>query len=278
MAPTSGYTGSAVFERESLYLAKLPDGSYAKLWAISSSEVLVFYGTPTTSLLLADGRSGAVELSWDPLPDADQGYNVYRYAVYGEDHSRWEQIPLNDFAVTETTLTDRSVTRLRPYLWVVQAVRTDGSEGSSTTVAAGAAFVTDRTTVLSLDPASATLDGNAVPMTVPPVIRNHRVSVPASLLAHAGVAIRFKNDRESTVVRHFRENATTNEVYMTLDSTSFRVLTWMSEAPEEYEADAAPYMDGNEVMLPLRDIGRFLWITPTFDSRTRTVLLTWQEW
>jgi hypothetical protein len=125
-----------------------------------------------------------------------------------------------------------------------------------------------RTLVITLAPAGAKLDGAAVTVDSPPVIKNGRLMVPASLLANAGVKVDVAGD-QITLTR--RLDNVTYTVVMGLDSPDY---TWNGST---YKADVPPYKAGSVVMIPLRVAAPALGYGVTFNSTDRTATVNWFE-
>ncbi|HYF93451.1 MAG TPA: copper amine oxidase N-terminal domain-containing protein [Symbiobacteriaceae bacterium] len=268
--PTSGYAATAAVQLSRVYVAQLAGGGYAKFMLLQASPkvtVWFHFGTPTTSRLTLDGSGGTAVLSWDALPDAQLGYNIYRYEIL--EGNAYSVTLLNDFTVRETTFAD-TTSKNRYYLWVVIAIKENGAFGNSTTVAAGAVQAQQRSLVISLEPAAAKLNGANVVVPKAPVIRGGRLMVPASILTSAGVTVNF-DAGPGKVTLSRRIDTVTYTLVMTVDSTQY---TWNGAS---YEADVAPYKNGNEVMVPLRVVAPALGFGTTFNSEDRTATIQWYE-
>ncbi|HWI51859.1 MAG TPA: copper amine oxidase N-terminal domain-containing protein [Symbiobacteriaceae bacterium] len=267
-APQGGYAATAGVQLSRVYVAKLSGGTYAKFMVLQASPKVTIwfaYGSPTTSILTANGVGGHATLTWDALPDAALGYNVYRYEFL--DGNSYTVTTLNDFTVQDTTFTDNTALN-HYYLYMVQSIKANGGPGSLTTVAPVNVQSLQRSIVVTLAPAAAKLDGAPVALASAPVIRNGRLMVPASLLESAGVKV-TTGGGQVTLSRRL-ENVTYTTV-MTIDSPDY---TWNGS---QYKADVPPYMAGSTVMVPLRVVAPALGFGVNFDSTTRTATIQWFE-
>lgn len=267
--PGSGYSATAAVQLSRVYAMKLSDGSYAKFMLLQTSPKITIwfhYGTQTTSMLTADGTGSKATLSWDALPDAQLGYNVYRYEIL--ENNAYSVTLLNDFTVQGTTFTDNTA-KNRYYLYVVIAIKTNGAFGSSTTVAAVQVQSQQHNLVIATATGTAKLNGANVAMASAPVIRNGRLMVPATLLQSAGVQVTVEASGKITLSR--RIDTVTYTVVMNVDSTDY---TWNNSA---YQADVAPYKAGSTVMVPLRVVAPALGLGLSFNSADRTATVQWFE-
>ncbi len=267
--PTLGYTATADLQLSRVYLAQIPGGGYAKFMVLQASPKVTIwfhFGLPTTSVLQADGKDSHAVLTWDPLPDAAVGYNVYRYEVDGNSYTVTQ---LNDFTVQGTTFTDETA-KNRYYLWVVQAVKANGSPGATTTVAPATVQPKAYNLKISLTPPGAKLNDVNVVLATNPVIKHGRLMVPASLLTQTGTKVTVNAETGGvTLVR--RMESTTYTVVMSVESTEY---TWNGT---KYETDVQPYMQGAEVMVPIRTVAPILGLGLTFNSADMTATLQWYE-
>lgn len=106
--PGAGFSDSVDLQVSRVYVAALPGGDYAKFLVLQATPkvtVWFHYGRQTKSILKADGAQSRAVLTWDALPDAALGYNIYRYEVNDNSYSVTQ---LNDFRVLETTFTDET--------------------------------------------------------------------------------------------------------------------------------------------------------------------------
>lgn len=267
--PASGYSTSAPVQLSRVYVVQFPGGGYAKFILIQASPKVTIwfhYGTSTTSQLTADGANGHAVLTWNALADAQLGYHVYRYEV--QDNSYTVTL-LNDFTVQGTTFTDDTAEN-RTYLYVVIAIKSNGSFGSSTTVAAVSVQSVQRNLQISLVNGTAKLDSAAVAMDAPPVIKNGRLMVPATLLTSAGVTVTFDAATKHVTLSRRLANVTYT-VVMTVDAPEY---TWNGSS---YKADVPPYTAGSAVMVPLRVVAPALGFGLMFNSTNRTATLQWFE-
>lgn len=266
--PAAGYAATASLQLSRVYVAKLSNG-YAKFMVLQASPKVTIwfhYGVETTSVLKADGTGSHAVLTWDPLSDATQGYNIYRYEV---SDTSYTVTKLNDFAIKATTFTDNTA-RNRYYIYVVQALKAGGSPGSLTTAAPVQVTSQQRSMVIAMTPGTVTVDGAAVPVAVKPTIKNGLAMIPASLLTHAGVKVTFDAASGGLTMTRRLENVTYT-VVMTIDSPDY---TWNSTA---YQADVPPYKAGSEVMVPLRVVAPVLGLGVTFNSDDMTATVGWFE-
>ncbi|MDF2627884.1 MAG: Copper amine oxidase N-terminal domain [Symbiobacteriaceae bacterium] len=269
LLPGAGYADKAPLQLSRVYVAQLPGGTYAKFMVLQATPKVTLwfmYGTQTNSVLTVDGANSQAVLTWDALPDAALGYNIYRYEVNDNAYSITQ---LNDFTVQATTFTNETAAN-RYYLYVVQAIKEGGSPGSLTTVAA--VFVTHRarTLVVGLNAGSAKLDAGSVTVAAPPVIKRGLMMVPASLFQHAGVTVSFDASTGRLTMSR-RLEAVTYTMVMTIDSPDY---TWNGTA---YKTDVPPYKSGAEVMVPLRVVAPVLGFGVTFNSSTRAATIGWYE-
>lgn len=269
LMPAAGYGAKEPLQLSRVYAARLSGDSYAKFMVLQASPKVtlwLMHGTPTSSILTADGQNSEAKLSWDPLEDAALGYNIYRYEINDNSYTVTQ---LNDFTVEETSFIDRTAGN-RYYIYVVQAVKAGGSPGSLTTTAS--VFVTHqaRKLVVPLGGGSADLDGSSVPMGTPAEIRNGLMMVPASLLEHTGATVTV-NDGTGRVTLSRRLENVTYTVVMTVDSPDY---TWNGTA---YGTDVPPYKKGSAVMVPLRVVAPVLGLGVSFNSEDRTATVGWFE-
>jgi hypothetical protein len=268
--PASGYSATAAVQLSRVYTAQLPGGWYAKFLLVQVSPKITIWfhaGTQTPSRLTADGTGGHAALTWGPLADAALGYNVYRYEFL--DGNAYTVSLLNDFTVQDTTFTDNTALN-HYYLYQVVAIKAGGDFGSSTTAAAVNVQSLLRKLVISLSPAGAKLDEAPVTLASPPVIKNGRLVVPATLLTNAGVKVTYDTASEKlTLIR--RLDNVTYTVVMTVNTPDY---TWNGSA---YQADVPPYVQGNAVMIPLRVAAPALGFGLAFDSASRTATIQWFE-
>lgn len=267
--PTIGYGASAPVKLSRVYVAQLAGGGYAKFMLLQTAPKVTIwfhYGRPTSSVLTAKGDGGKAALTWDPLPDATLGYNIYRYEV--TDNSYTVTV-LNDFTVKETSFTDHTASN-RYYLYLVQAIKAGGSPGALTTVAP--VFVTSlqRSMVIPLNSTKATVDGASVTLATKAVIRNGLMMIPASALTHAGVKVTL-DSASGRLTLSRRLDSITYTVVMTVDSPDYQ---WNGQAQT---TSVPPYKVGSEVMLPLRVIAPVLGLGVTFNSTDQTAALSWYE-
>jgi hypothetical protein len=174
---------------------------------------------------------------------------------------------LNDFTVQDTTFTDNTAQN-HYYLYVVAAMNPDGTASSQTTVAPVNVQSLQRSIAVALATGTAKLDGAAVTLASPPVIKNGRLMVPASLLTNAGVKVDVAGEKV-TLTR--RLDNVTYTVVMTIDAPEY---TWNGS---EYKADVPPYKAGSVVMIPLRVAAPALGYGLTFNSTDRTATINWFE-
>lgn len=269
IVPVIGYGSSAPLQLSRVYIAQLSGGGYAKFMVLQASPKVTLwfmYGMPTTSVLKADGQNSHAVLTWDALPDATLGYNIYRYEV-GD--SSYTVTQLSDFTVQATTFTDETADN-RYYLYVVQAVKAGGSPGSLTTVAPVFVQSKQHTLDVTVNNATAKLDGANLTLAATPVIRNGLLMVPASMLTSTGAKVTFQAATEQvTIVR--RLSGVTYTVVMTLNTPDY---TWNGTS---YKTDVPPYSQGAEVMVPLRVVAPVLGLGVSFNSTTRTAMIQWYE-
>ncbi|HWI64164.1 MAG TPA: stalk domain-containing protein [Symbiobacteriaceae bacterium] len=266
--PAAGYAATAPTQLSRVYVLKLTGGGYAKFMLLQASpkvSIWFMYGTPTTSVLKADGQGGHAVLTWDPLPDAALGYNVYRYEFL--DNNAYSVTLLNDFTVQGTTFTDNTALN-RYYVYIAIAIKAGGTFGTQTTPVAVQVQSLQRSLSIALATGTAKLDGAGVTLDAAPVIKNGRLMVPASLLQQVGVQVTVSGG-QITLVRRL-ENVTYTLV-MTVDVPDY---TWNGSS---YKADVPPYMAGNVAMIPLRVAGPALAFGVTFNSTDRTATIGWFE-
>ena len=268
LMPSAGYAETAPLQLSRVYAVQLSGGAYAKFMVLQATPKVTLwfmYGTPTSSILKADGANSHV-LSCDALPDAALGYNVYRYEVNDNSYSVTQ---LNDLTIQETTFTDDTASN-RYYLYVVQAIKAGGSPGSLTTVAP--VFVTHkaRTLVVGLTGGPAKLDGANLQVAAKPVIKSGIFMVPASLLEAAGVTVSF-DGTDGTVTMSRRLENVTYTLVMTVASPDY---VWNGTT---YKTPVPPFMAGTEVMVPLRIVAPVLGLGVTFNSTDRTATIGWYE-
>lgn len=265
--PASFYSAKAQLELSRVYVAKLSGDGYAKFMVLQASPkvtIWFMYGTPTSSVLKADGTGSHAVLTWDALPDAALGYNIYRYEV-GD--SSYTVTQLNDFTVQETTFTDNTAAN-RYYIYIVQAIKAGGSPGSLTTAASVFVQSQAHTLVVGVNANTAKLDGANISLPVKTAVKDGLFMVPASLLTRAGAEVSV-DGRKVTLSR--RLDNVTYTVVLTVDSPDY---TWNGTA---YKADLPPYKQGAEVMVPLRTVAPVLGLGVSFDSQTRTATVQWYE-
>jgi hypothetical protein len=263
-----GYSASAAVQLSRVYVAKLGGGGYAKFMLIQTSPKVTIwfhFGMPTSSELKGDGTGGKATLTWTALPDAALGYNVYRYEFL--DGNSYTVTLLNDFTVQGTTFTDNTAQN-HYYLYVVIAMKAGGAFGSQTTVAPVNVQSLQGSIVLTLSPASAKLDGTAITLAAPPMIKNGRLMVPSSLLENAGVKVDIGGGK-ITLTR--RLDNVTYTVVMTLDAPEY---TWNGS---EFKADVPPYISGANAMVPLRVVAPALAFGLSFNSTDRSATVQWFE-
>ncbi|HYG58965.1 MAG TPA: copper amine oxidase N-terminal domain-containing protein [Symbiobacteriaceae bacterium] len=269
LVPAAGYAATAPVQLSRVYVVSLSGGSYAKFMLLQTSPKVTIwfhFGTVTTSRLVADGEGGHCVLTWDALPDAVLGYNVYRYEFL--DNNAYSVVLLNDFTIQDTTFTDNTAAN-RYYLYVVIAIKANGAFGTSTTVAGVQVQSVQRNIHISLSPAGAKLDGTAFTLESPPVIKNGRMMVPAKLFEKAGVTVTTDATGKITLSRRL-ENVTYT-VVMTVDVPDY---TWNGTA---YKADVPPYKAGSVYMVPVRVVAPALGFGLSFDSAARRATIQWFE-
>lgn len=267
--PGAGYTATAPTSLSRVYAVKLTTGGYAKFMLLQTSPKITIwfhFGMPTTSVLTVDGTGSRAVLTWDALPDAQLGYNVYRYEFL--DNNAYNVTLLNDFTEKGLTFTDNTA-KNRYYLYVVIAIKSNGAFGTSTTVAAVQVQSQQRNLVIATATGTAKLDGANVSMAAAPVIKNGRLMVPATLLEHAGVQVTVEASGKITLSRRL-ENVTYTTI-MQVDSPDY---TWNGSA---YKADVPPYKAGSVVMVPLRVVAPALAFGLSFNSADRTATVQWFE-
>ena len=268
--PSTGYSQTAAVQLSRVYVMQLPGNSYVKFMIIQATPKVTIwfhYGTPTPSVLKADGTNGHAVLTWGALPDAAVGYNVYRYEML--DNNSYTVTLLNDFTVQDTTFTDDTAQN-HYYLYVVIAMKSGGAFGSSTTVAPIQVQSLQRSMVFQINSASAKLDGSSVTLAAHTVIKNGRLMVPASSLTHAGIKVAFDSTSQKLTLTR-RLDAVTYTMVMTLDTPDY---TWNGSS---YKMDVPPYKSGSEIMVPLRVAAPGLAFGLTFDSTSRVATMTWFE-
>jgi|GEM_PF-3896795 len=269
--PASGYSASAAVQLSRVYVVQLPNGAgYAKFMLLQTSPKVTIwfhYGTATTSVLKADGAGSHAVLTWDPLPDAQLGYNVYRYEFL--DNNAYSVTLLNDFTVQSTSFTDNTALN-RYYLYVVLAIKSNGAFGTSTTVAAVQVQSLQRNLVISLTAGTAKLDGASVAMAAAPVLKNGRLMIPAALMSAANVTVTFEA-ATGRVTLSRRLESVTYTLVMTVDVPDY---TWNGSS---YKADVPPYMAGSVVMVPMRVVAPALAFGLSFNSADRTATMQWFE-
>jgi hypothetical protein len=269
LLPAAGYAETAPTQLSRVYAVQLSGGAYAKFMVLQATPkvtIWFMYGTPTSSILQADGADSHAVLTWDALPDAALGYNVYRYEVNDNSYS---VTLLNDLTIQETTFTDDTAAN-RYYLYVVQAIKAGGSPGSLTTAAP--VFVTHRARTLEvgLTGGPAKLDGANLQVAAKPVIKSGIFMVPASLLEAAGVTVSF-DGTDGTVTMSRRLENVTYTLVMTVASPDY---VWNGTT---YKTPVPPFMAGAEVMVPLRIVAPVLGLGVTFNSTDRTATIGWYE-
>lgn len=267
--PTMGYSASVDLQLSRVYVAQLSDGYYAKFMVLQSSPKVTLWfmsGKETSSVLTVDGTNSKAALSWDALPDAALGYNIYRYEVSDTSYTVTQ---LNDFTVQETTFVDNTA-KNRYYLYVVQAIKTGGTPGALTTVAN--VFVTHKARSMELSPnkKAAKLDGTSFNLDTEPVIKNGLMMVPVTSLTKAGATVKTDATTGTVTITRRLENVTYT-VVMNIDNPDY---TWNGT---KYTAEVAPYKNGNHVMVPLRVVAPVLGLGVAFNSTTRTATIGWYE-
>lgn len=265
--PAEGYKATEAVQLNRVYVAKIGTG-YTKFMLLQvSPKVTIWfhYGTPTTSVLKVDGTTGKGVLTWDALSDAALGYNIYRYEFL--EGNAYSVTQLNDFTVQGTTYTDNTALN-KYYVYMVVAIKTDGTFGMQTTTRACQIQSVQRKLVINMTNGTAKVDNTAVTVDSPPVIKNGRMMVPANLLKSAGVTVTYTSTTV-TLVRKL-ENVTYT-VVMTLDAPEY---TWNGS---NYKADVPPYKAGTVVMVPVRVVGPALGFGVMFNSADRTGTLQWWE-
>ncbi len=269
LAPAAGYSEKAPLQLSRVYVVQLASGGYAKFMILQATPkvtIWFMYGSQTSSILRADGAHSQAQLSWDALPDAALGYNIYRYEV--NDNS-YTVIQLNDFTVKETSFTDNTAAN-RYYLYVVQAIKAGGSPGSLTTTAAVSVTGQGHTLTIGMAADSATIDGARVPMPVAAEIRNGRMMVPASVLQDTGVKVTYDASTDTITLLRRLEN-TTYTMVLNVGSPDY---TWNGTA---YKTDVPPYKSGNNVMVSLRLVAPGLGFGLNFNSTDRTASVGWYD-
>lgn len=272
--PTGGYKATAVTLASHIYVAKLPNGYYAKFIIVQSSPKVTIkfcYGKPTPSVLRANGEGSHAVLTWDPLPDAQLGYNVYRYEPTSDGY--YNLMLLNDFTVKETTFTDNTAAN-HYYLYVVEAIKNNNGDigyGSTTTVAPVFVQSMQCSLVITANSTAANLNGSPITAAAASVIKNGRLMIPASLLTNIGVNVTYvKSTNKLTLVRR-PVNDVTYTVVMTVDVPQY---TWNGT---DYTSDVPPYTVGNEVFIPLRTVAPALGYGLSFNHVTTEATLSWFE-
>lgn len=268
--PPAGYAATASAQLSRVYVMKLPAGGYAKFMLLQKSPKVTIwfhYGTVTTSLLQANGQGGHAVLSWGSLPDAALGYNVYRYEFL--DNNAYSVTLLNDFTIKETTFTDNTALN-HYYLYVVIAIKNNGSFGAQTTVAPVNVQSVQRNLVMGVDSNMAKLDGANLVLAKKTVIKNGRMMVPASVFSNIGVKVTFDSASEKLTLSRRLDNVTYT-IVMTVNEAAY---TWNGN---EYKADVLPYKDGNEVMVPARVAAPGLAYGLSFNSSDTTATVQWFE-
>lgn len=265
--PAAGYSAKATLQLSRVYVAKLSGDGYAKFMILQASPkvtIWFMYGTPTSSVLKADGTGSHAVLTWTALPDAALGYNIYRYEV-GD--SSYTVTQLNDFTVQETTFTDNTAAS-RYYIYIVQAMKAGGAPGGLTTAASVFVQSQAHSLVVGVNANTAKLDGANVSLAVKTAVKDGLFMVPASLLTRTGAEVTV-DGRKVTLSR--RLDNVTYTVVMTVDSADY---TWNGTA---YKTDVPPYKQGAEVMVPLRTVAPVLGLGVTFNSTDRTATIGWYE-
>lgn len=270
IVPAAGYGNTAPLQRNRVYVAKLTNGGYAKFLLLQTTPKLTIwfhYGTETTSTLTANGSGGHAVLTWDELPDAALGYNIYRYEML--ESNAYTVTLLNDFTIQDTTFTDNTADN-HYYLYVVMAIKANGGFGSSTTVAAVQVQSLQRNILVSLPDGTAKLDGTNIPLDAVPVIKNGRLMIPVGLMTNAGVKVTFDTSTSHLTLTR-RIGSVTYTVEMTIDTPEY---TWNTS---EYKADVPPYLAGGVVMVPVRVVAPSLGFGLSFNSQDRTATIQWYE-
>lgn len=270
IVPQAGYSTTAALQLNRVYVAQIAAGGYAKFMVLQASPKVTIwfhYGTQTTSELKGTGEGGHAVLTWSALPDADLGYNVYRYQIL--ENNAYSVTLLNDFTVQGTTFTDDTAKNAY-YLYVVIAIKSNGALGTSTTVAAIQVQSVQRNLVISVPNGTAKLNGAAVTVEKPPVIKNGRLMVPASLFTNAGVTV-TQDEATGKVTLTRRLDTVTFTVVMTVDVPDY---TWNGNT---YTADVPPYKNGTTIMVPVRVVGPALGFGVSFSSADRSATLQWFE-
>lgn len=267
MMPTSGYGTKAPLQLSRVYAAQLANGYYAKFMVLQTTPKVTLwfmYGQQTSSVLKVDGTDSRAVLTWDALPDAALGYNVYRYEITD---SSYTVSVLNDFTVQTTTFTDNTA-RNRYYTYVVQAIKAGGAPGGLTTTAPVFVQSKARSLIVTLGSTLAKLDGANLSVAATPVIKDGWMMVPASLLTSTGTKVTVTAN-DVTLSR--RLDSVTYTVVMKLDTPDY---TWNGTP---YTTDVPAYKQGAEVMVPLRVVAPVLGLGVTFNSTTRAATIAWYE-
>lgn len=269
--PSGGYSASASLQLSRVYVVQLTGGGYAKFMILQAAPKVTIwfhYGSTTTSELKADGTGGHAKLTWGALPDAVLGYNVYRYEI--GDNNSYTVTLLNDFTIQQTSFVDDTA-QSRYYIYAVQAIKSGGTPGSLTTVAAVFVQSLQRSLQMSLTTDQAKLDGTKnVKLDAKPVIKNGWMMVPATVLTSTGTNVAFDGSTgHLTLTRKIGNVA--YKVEMTVDDKDY---TWNGT---KYKTDVPPYKSGSVVMVPLRVVAPVLGVGVTFNSVDRTATIQWAE-
>jgi len=291
--PTEGYTDTVTIKMDGVYVARAPNGAYAKLCLCGTyimgmsagstyEEYRVSYAvtapasastpdsgstaTPVapaqTGQLTATSDGATVALTWSGFGTTNDGFYVFRREEGGT-----YDTPSTDFSVSGTSYSDSRVAVGKTYYYAVKGYK-DGTYTTSSNEAAvtvkAAAAATRRVVKLQVNNDQASVNGQAVKLDVPPQLIEDRTMVPLRFVAEA---LGAKLDWDGTAKR------------ITFTSGGRKVILWVGKKAAEVDGaesalDVAPTIVADRTMVPLRFVSERMGAKLLWNAADKTIELT----
>jgi hypothetical protein len=218
-----------------------------------------------TFALSAKAECGYIMLQWDKVPNAVR-YYVYRGPLQGQEYN----MPLTDFAITDTFYKDKNGLMInQQYYYIVKAVNQDSQEFSSS-IEAGAIYSCN--TEIPIPPELGTSDCRMIlkyqvdnryywkneikkgPMDASPELRYSRVNLMARYLAEEiGATVTWDNSTQIVGIKTL--DGTTIEMQI---GKSLAKINGVSTALDPNNPSVVPYIYNGRTYTPLRFISYYL--------------------
>lgn len=212
--------------------------------------------------LTAASSGGRAKISWKAQSGATKGYYLYR----AERSGGQTRTPATDFPVEGTSYTDPNTEPGKTYYYVVRPVLANDAQGpASPEIAISVTSVRRKVISLVLDETTATVDGAAVKLDVPPQLIGERTMVPFRFLGTA-LGAELIWDGAARKVTYSLNGV---EIVLWVDKTTALVKG------VEKRLDVAPTIVGSRLLIPLRFASENLGAGIKFDGRTRSIEITY---